>query len=137
MMTDEAQLLCFAAFTGNRERYRQAVDWTEVIPFAYAQIGKDDPNWTPDKVWFTPAQFPGRFQGFQILSQKLESPDEAEVEVATRLKLGNTETRETNRLKFRRIANEWKFRMLSPADVIYFPFDTTINRPDASDKPGK
>jgi RNA polymerase sigma factor (sigma-70 family) len=128
------QTLCYAAFTGNKERYRQAVDWTEVIPFADEQSRKDDPNWTP---WFTLAQFPGRFQGFQILSRKLESPDQAEVELATRLKLGNTETRETNRLKFRRIGNEWKFRMISPADVVYFPFDTTINRPDASDKPGE
>src|SRR6185369_6243871 len=34
------QTLCYAAFTGNRERYRQAVDWTEVTKFAYEQSGK-------------------------------------------------------------------------------------------------
>ena len=139
LATPEAaiQTLCFAALTGNKKRYRQAVDWTEVIPTAYELSGKHDPNWTPDKVWFTVTQFPGRFQGFQILSQKQDAPDEAEVEIARHLKLGNTETREITRLTFRRIGAEWKWRILSPADVVYIPFDTTVNERDGSGNPAK
>jgi RNA polymerase sigma factor (sigma-70 family) len=120
------QTFFWAAITGSSNRVEQATDYT-VFKKAMQDKMKEqlEPNFDPsqpqddhfhlDDFHFNVSAInpTNSFQGFQILSQELTSPDIATLEVAATDGAGETET---NSLKMNRIGQEWKVNLLSFTD---------------------
>jgi hypothetical protein len=122
LATPEAsiQTLCWAAFAGNKDRYKQSIAWgEEAIRTARSQSG---PDFDTNNIFFTPSNPGGRIEGFQIVSTQPIAPDRIQATVITSARNANTETRNVKNIQLIRIADEWKWYVPSPADVGAIPF---------------
>jgi RNA polymerase sigma factor (sigma-70 family) len=117
------QTFFWAAFTSNSNRVEQATDYTAFMKAMQDKLKEQlDPNFDPSQpqddhfhldTFHFNVSATNSFQGFQILSQELTSPDIATLEVAATDGTGEVET---NSLKMNRIGDEWKVNILSFTD---------------------
>jgi RNA polymerase sigma factor (sigma-70 family) len=137
MATPEAavQTFAWALQTGNTARLKQVLDFEEISKAMHELMSKIDPNFKlgsdhNDDFWVK--QFEGgagQLRGFQILSQKIESPDDVELEVAIAAREGSTETKP---FVFHKSNEQWKLDALSLADPNSFHFETTQTDSDGN-----
>jgi hypothetical protein len=122
LATPEAsiQTLCWAAFSGNKDRYKQSIVWgEEALRTARSQSG---PDFDTNNILFTLSNPGGRIEGFQIVSTQPITPDRIQATVITSARNHDTETRSVKNIQLVRIADEWKWYVPSPADVGAIPF---------------
>jgi RNA polymerase sigma factor (sigma-70 family) len=133
-----AQTLIWAAVNQNKDRLKQVVDVEKFNEAMHEMRRKLDPSFKPGESHednFSLDSFSSEgqsLQGFQILSQKFNSPDEAELEIAGSGGDGSTNT---DRLSFHRIGEEWKVDLLAAAaHPESLHFTETMTEPDGSEK---